>query len=99
MHNAEYLADYPNLPAWISRASITYPRYESDHMDGGRGGAARVKRGAVDCCDSSAAEPGRQAPLQLTLVGGSAMNLANAKVAQLLIDDLALMSEVMTSGA
>ena len=22
VHNAEYLADYPNLPAWISRASI-----------------------------------------------------------------------------
>jgi hypothetical protein len=22
MHNAEYLADYPNLPAWISRAAI-----------------------------------------------------------------------------
>lgn len=22
MHNAEYLADYPNLPAWISRGSI-----------------------------------------------------------------------------
>ena len=22
VHNAEYLADYPNLPAWISRASV-----------------------------------------------------------------------------
>jgi len=24
VHNAEYLADYPNLPAWISRASIYF---------------------------------------------------------------------------
>lgn len=23
-HNAEYLADYPNLPAWISRASVYF---------------------------------------------------------------------------
>ena len=24
VHNAEYLGDYPNLPAWISRASIYF---------------------------------------------------------------------------
>ena len=23
-HNAEYLADYPNLPAWISRAAVYF---------------------------------------------------------------------------
>ncbi|HEY3516314.1 MAG TPA: hypothetical protein VGL98_04645 [Gammaproteobacteria bacterium] len=55
-HNAEYLADYPNLPAWLGRADVYLVWLGLAAV--GVGGYALYRGGWRHCCSAHTPSPG-----------------------------------------